>query len=709
VGGVNTGGTGGAQVRQPSPSAEILRETAVLSGVGNHDTPRQGSNLSYIPALDGIRGLAIIVIMGYHAGVFFTSGGFYSLDAFFTLSGFLITSLLIAEWHQTATIRLRLFWARRARRLLPALLVMVLVVTLYCAFFVPSGTYPHIRSDGIAALFYFANWHFIAAGSNYFAQTAPASPLTHTWSLAVEEQFYLVWPLIFLGVVKLWRSKLALLLLCIAGALASAIEMACLYSSRDVNRLYYGTDTRAQSLLIGSGLAVALSMWADRRERSGGDSAWAVRTPSGRAFLLVLGLAGVTGSVVLWTKLSFNDSAAYRGGFLLAALATSAILLSVVCSQQSLLARAFSFPPLRYIGKISYGLYLWYYPMYIYVDNARTGLTGYPLFFVRGAATLTVAVVSFYVLELPIRKRTILRGWKGVLAPPVAIGAVVIALFTTTATPALATTSIPVLATRGTLAPVTRAQGAVETKPPIKVLWVGDSTAFTLAIGMSLHQDSYGIASYDGAIVGCGVTNGSEFQLKGVDAPMATACQDGPADKLWPHLWLTDIALYKPNVVIILAGRWEVVNRTYDGRWTNIEDPSYAAYVKQQLEYAVQLAGSGGAHVILMTAPCYDTGEQPNGDPWPEDSQTRLSIYNQLVRQVVATSENTSLINFNAMACPGGHFEESIDGKQVRDADGIHFTFGGGNVFAPQIWPLVVALANRQLTLAHAGWLPRGQ
>jgi peptidoglycan/LPS O-acetylase OafA/YrhL len=708
VGGGKQGEASGAQIQQPPPSAEIIRETAVLSEPTGLDAPRQGSNLSYIPALDGVRGLAIIVIMGYHGGVFFTSGGFYGVDAFFTLSGFLITSLLIAEWHQTATIRLRLFWARRARRLLPALLVMVLAVTLYCAFLVPSGTYPHIRSDGIAALFYFANWHFIAAGSNYFAQSAPTSPLTHTWSLAVEEQFYLVWPLIVLGVVKLWRSKLALLLLCIAGALASAIEMGYLYSPGDVNRLYYGTDTRAQALLIGSGLAVALSMWSDRPERSGGDSAWAARSPSGRAFLLVLGLAGLAGSVVLWTTVSSNDPLAYRGGFFLVALATAAILLSVVCSPRSLLARALASWPMRNVGKISYGLYLWYYPMVIYIDHARTGLTGYPLFFVRGAATLTVAVASFYIVESPIRRRTILRGWRGVMAPPVAVGAVVIALFATTATPALATTSIPLVATGGTLAPVTRAQEAVGSKPPIRVLWFGDSTAFSLAIGMSEHQSSYGIASYDGAILGCGITNGAEFELHGVDAPMATACQDGPSDKLWPQLWLTDIANYKPNVVIILAGRWEVANRTYDGRWTNIEDPTYAAYVKQQLGYAVRLAGSDGAHVILMTAPCYDTGEQPNGDPWPEDSQVRLSIYNQLVQQVAASSENTSLINFNAMACPDGHFEQYLDGMQVREADGIHFTFGGGKVFSSEIWPVVVASADRQLALAHAGWLPRG-
>ncbi len=276
----------------------------ISAGSIDPDAPRHGPSLSYIPALDGIRGVAIIVIMGYHGGVFLTSGGFYSLDTFFALSGFLITSLLISEWQRTSTIRLGRFWARRARRLLPALLVMLLGVSLFAAFVVPAGTYPTLRGDAFSALFYYANWHFIVAGSNYFNQTALTSPLTHTWSLAVEEQFYLVWPLVVLGVFKLWRSKRVLLVVCVVGALASAIEMAVLYSPGDVNRLYYGTDTRAQSLLVGAALAVSLSLWADRRRQDGisrsrpirlrrglgGDPAWAVRTARGRMAALVVGL-----------------------------------------------------------------------------------------------------------------------------------------------------------------------------------------------------------------------------------------------------------------------------------------------------------------------------------------------------------------------------------------------------------------------------------
>ncbi len=678
---------------------------AAPAGPIDPDAPHVEPNISYIPALDGIRGVAIIVIMGYHGGVFLTSGGFYSLDTFFALSGFLITSLLISEWQRTATVRLGRFWARRARRLLPALLVMLLGVALFAAYVVPSGTYPTLRGDSFSALFYYANWHFIANGSNYFNQSALTSPLTHTWSLAVEEQFYLVWPLVVLGVFKFWKSKRVLLAVCVVGALASAVEMGLLYSPGEVNRLYYGTDTRAQSLLIGAALAVSLSLWADRRRRRGtvmsgtdgrrrvpgGDPAWAVRTPRGRAAVLAIGLAGVGLSAALWILVSYNDSFAYRGGFFLAALATAAVLFSVVCFQGSLLARCLSFAPLRYVGRISYGMYLWHFPLFIYLDHARTGLTGYPLFAVRVAVTLVVATVSFYVVERPIRQGNLLRGWRAWVFTPVGVLGTVAAL--------VAATSVPAVAAKGPTLPPP--PSALEEGPPVRVLVVGDSTALTLDIGLNEHARAYDVTPFNGGILGCGVTDGAEYQEKGVDAPMAVQCRGTPPQSQWPTIWKADIAKDRPNVVMILAGRWEVSNRTYDGHWTNIENPTYAAYVQRQLTYAVQVAGSDGAAVVLMTAPCYDTGEQPDGQQWPEDSPSRLAVYNGIVRRVAASMPGTSLLNFNAMACPGGQYEEFMDGEQVRLGDGIHFTFLGGNVFAPKIWPFVVRLGQQQMTRAR--------
>ncbi len=219
------------------------------------DAPRKGATLAYLPALDGIRGVSMLAILGVHAGVYLTAGGFFLLDSFFALSGFLITSLLIVEWRKRGTIRLGAFWARRARRLLPALLVMLIGVSIIYGVFVPAGTYPTLRGDALSALFYFANWHFIISGSNYFHMTGLTSPLIHTWSLAVEEQFYLVWPLVFLGVMKLTRSLRVLLVVAVTGALASAVEMALLFNPTDINRLYFGTDTHAQSVLVGATLA----------------------------------------------------------------------------------------------------------------------------------------------------------------------------------------------------------------------------------------------------------------------------------------------------------------------------------------------------------------------------------------------------------------------------------------------------------------------
>ncbi len=617
----------------------------------------------------------------------------------------MITSLLISEWQRTETIRLGTFWARRARRLLPALLVMVAGVAVMAAFLVPPDTYTHLRSDGISALFYFANWHFIAINSNYFVQTGLASPLTHTWSLAVEEQFYLVWPLIVLGVFKVWRSTRVLLVVCLVGAVASALDMGLLYSSSNVDRVYYGTDTRAQSLLIGAALAVALSMWADRRRQSGPRST-STAGPVGGWAAIRPGRPGPTGAAVsCWPSAWPGWRAAWccgppsptttrwpSGG----ASSWPPWPRRRCCSAWSAhSARSWPSPcpspPCATSGRISYGLYLWHYPLFLYIDNARTGLTGYPLFAVRVAATLVIATASFYLVERPIRQRNFLKGWQGWVATPVAAVAVVVALFAATTTPSLAAGPTP---------PAGAGRSGQDAGAPVRVLLVGDSTALTLGIGLSEHQQEYDVDLLDGGILGCGVTDGAQFQLQGVDAPMATQCGVGPPSTLWPRIWQRDIARQKPDVVMILAGRWEVANRTYKGRWTNIDDPVYRAYVKAQLRYAVRVAGSGGAHVVLMTAPCYDSGEQPNGDPWPEDSRSRLAIYNGLVREVAATSPDTSVLNFNALACPGGQYQEYMDGIQVRQSDGVHFTFGGGDVFASRIWPAMVALGRQQMARA---------
>jgi peptidoglycan/LPS O-acetylase OafA/YrhL len=656
----------------------------------------RGPELNYVPALDGIRAIAVIVIMGYHGGLFLTNGGFYSLDTFFALSGFLITTLLVAEWQQSGGIRLARFWARRARRLLPALLVLVVAVVAYVAIFSAPGTYPGLRLDAFSTLFYVANWHFILIGSNYFGHTGPTSPLLHTWSLAVEEQFYLFWPLIVIAVLRTRLGLRLLLGVCIAGALGSAILMAVLYSLADQNRVYYGTDTRAQSLLVGAALSVSLTLLAQRRASPGDPtstpSAWRATTVSGRRAFVIVGIVGVGVTAALWILVSVNDAFAFRGGFLLAAIATVCVLASVVVAPGSILTRVLTFSPLRYIGRISYGMYLWHFPLVLWITHANTGLDEVPLFAVRFGCTVLIATASFYLVEQPIRQRRFLRSSKAAFAmAPASVLAVVVAV--------VAATPLAVTAAQSSFRVPEKQTGALYTGPPVKLLLVGDSTAVTLGIGLGAYKRDYDIEMQNSGILGCGLTEGSEYELQGVVAPMASQCSGARGEEQWPEIWKQDIKTFQPNVVMILAGRWEVTNRTYQGQWTNISEPKYADYVRRQLKLAVRVASSKGAKVILLTAPCYNTGEQPNGQPWPEDSPRRLAEYNSLVRQVGSTEPGTTVVNFEAMACPAGHYQSYLDGVDVR-YDGVHFTLGGGEVFEPQLFPLVAQLGREQMPAA---------
>jgi len=634
------------------------------------------------------------------------------VDAFFVLSGFLITSLLVREWESSGTIALRAFWARRARRLLPALFALVVVVVSVAPFAMPAGTYPGLRGDALSALLYVANWHFMLAGTTYFAQSAPPSPLTHTWSLAIEEQFYLVWPLAVLLVLTRTRRLHPLLWLSGIGALASCVEMLLLFrSGASLTRLYYGTDTRAQALLVGAALAVALAMVAERRGAATGiATAWRPASRVARGAIAVLGLGGAAGCGVMWAVSTGTSPFLYEGGFLLVAVCGAAVIASAVCVPGGLLGRALSVRPLRDLGRISYGVYLWHYPVFLWVDGQRTGLQGAGLFALRCALTAAVAAASFVLVEQPVRRGRMLRSRRAWLAVPagVAIGAavVVVATIPQTTAPVAAAPAAPAAA------PASGA-GAHE----IRVLTIGDSTALTLGVALSEDAARYGITQRDVAILGCGVTEGREVRVTGRVLPVARPCDPArappgtprvetiptpygvstttPDRERWTAWYRSWVARDRPNVVMVLAGRWEVVTRTFDGRWTNILHRAFATYVMRQLRRTVELATADGARVILMTAPCYDAGEQPDGRPWPTDSPTRLAAYNRIVREVAAhEGPRVSVFGLGALVCPGGVYHRVLGGVVVRSPDGVHFSASAGTYLAPRIWPYVERVAG---------------
>jgi peptidoglycan/LPS O-acetylase OafA/YrhL len=697
------------------------------------DAPRRGATLAYLPALDGVRGVAMIGILGVHGGVYLTAGGFFFLDSFFALSGFLITSLLVVEWRRRGTIQLGAFWARRARRLLPALFVMLLGVAVLYGFFVPSGTYPTLRGDALSALFYVANWHYIASGSNYFHMTGLTSPLIHTWSLAVEEQFYLVWPLVFLGVMKLTRSLRVLLVVAVAGAIASATEMALLYNPTNVNRLYFGTDTHAQSVLVGSTLALGLALWAGRN-RQGNEQDWQARTPQARWVLTAIGLVGLAISGILCTSLHSDNPFVYHGGFLLAAVACAGVLLSVSCAQTSLVARLLAFPLFTFIGRISYGMYLWHFPLFIFINEQRTGTSGWALFVLRVMPTIAIALLSFYLVERPIRQGTFFRGWRARILTLPAVGVVALAIVLATM-PAADTVAIGSAAT-GTV-PASPLPAAVPTAydtTPTRVLLVGDSQALTLGIGLeaALKADPH---RYDGlhllneGILGCGVADGTTGEQSGgtfvVGAPCTPDPQSancppggvfGPTQNVpcqaWTAAWTDWVTQLQPNVVVLLAGGGEILDRLYRGRMTDILHPTFAHYVESQLQKAVQIATAHGAVMVLETKPCQSTGEQPNGEPWPQDSTARQDAYNALLRKVAAQHPGQVYVqDLNSYVCPAGHYTEDLDGVPVRESDGSHFAMepgAGGAYLAPAILPYWVDLGHLQESRTNGASIPSG-
>ncbi len=311
----------------------------------------------------------------------------------------------------------------------------------------------------------------------------------------------------------------------------------------------------------------------------------------------------------------------------------------------------------------------------------------------RFAVTFVVATASYYLVELPVRKRapTTLTEWRGWLVTSGAF-LVVVAVTVAATLPGAAEAA-------GTF----RSAGPVPDGAPVKVAILGDSVAWRLGFALQADQpdQQYGVDIDDGAIVACGVLRTSQYRAHGVPDPMAPQCNTGsPASEQWPALWRGAIDQFHPDVVMVLAGRWEVMDRMLDGRWSHIGEPAFDAAVTQALEQAVQVAGSGGAYVELLTAPCFDSGEQPNGLPWPEDDPARLARYNQLVREVAAEHPATvRVLDFDSMVCPGGVYTTSIDGVQLRDGDGVHIvpTAAAGAWLAGHLLPAVVQAGRDQM------------
>jgi peptidoglycan/LPS O-acetylase OafA/YrhL/lysophospholipase L1-like esterase len=379
-----------------------------MSGVVAPDraAPARLPRLGYIPALDGLRALAVIAVLVYHSTENGQTlpGGFFGVDVFFVISGYLITSLLLADWREHGHVDLRRFWFRRARRLLPALFTMLGAVSIFALLFVHDAV-EQLRGQVIAALAYVENWYLLFHHVRYGQGAGHQVLLQHVWSLAVEEQFYLLWPLILSVGLAVWgRHRGKLLLAILVGVAASAIEMAVLFHpfAADYGRVFYGTDTRAQALLVGAALAF---VWAP----------WRLSSQTGRRARWVLDGASVGATIALvWIACNWdeyqNGKTVFRGGFLVVALLSALLVAATVHPVARLAPWVFGNPVLRWIGVRSYGIYLWHWPVFMVTrPHSDIELTGIPLFVIRLAITIGLAWASYRYVEEPIRHGAIGR------------------------------------------------------------------------------------------------------------------------------------------------------------------------------------------------------------------------------------------------------------------------------------------------------------
>ncbi|HEY6317831.1 MAG TPA: acyltransferase family protein, partial [Acidimicrobiia bacterium] len=621
----------------------------------------------HVRALDGLRGAAVVAVVLFHAG--HLVGGWLGVDLFFVLSGFLITSLLLEERAARGEVRLGAFWARRARRLLPALLLMLLGVGVYALVFAAPSELSQVRADGLATLGYVANWHQIAHGTSYWDLFRAPSPLEHTWSLAIEEQFYLVWPLVVVAVLAWRRSVRGVLVASLVGAAASFATMLLLYTpGADPQRVYMGTDTRASSILLGAALAALIANrgWTPRRVT--------------RVGLEAAGVVALGFLAWAWWRLSGSTPAVYEGLLLACSAAAAVVVAAAAHPRRGPIAWLFSWRPLAALGLISYGVYLWHWPVDLVVNQARVGVSGWALTGVQVAITLAVALASYRLVEQPIRHGA-LRGWRIRTLTPVAVGLAAAGVVVATVPPPPLHTN-PAAALRHltamahpTATDVTTTTSTVPT-PPFHLVVTGDSIAFRLMPAFTDLQATYGYTVTDQTTEGCGLEAGSDAHrlLDGSPAVSAPNCA--------AH-WADEIAQDHPDVVFVSLAGQVVGDWLLNGQWAHLCEPSYDAWYEAQVAAGLRVLTAAGARVaVALPAPTYDVTFRQHSDCLRAD-EIRAAL----------SMRNVYLVDFRDLVCPADQCQTSIDGITLRE-DNMHYVGPAAELVVRWLGPRLDQLAT---------------
>lgn len=555
---------------------------------------RGNAHIAHVPALDGLRGIALLGVLLFHANGAL-AGGYLGVDLFFVLSGYLITSILLAEWQAREAIDLKSFWIRRARRLFPALLSLMPAVAIVAKLFAKRDLHS-IRMDALATLGYVANWRAIFSHKSYWELFSSPSPLEHTWSLSIEEQFYVVWPLVALALLRIGKRR-ALFVGAIVLALASMLAMSVTYDPASTTRAYYGTDTRAAAILMGAALACVLPPNTPIAKKRSLDAIGAI----------ALGVLAWG-----WITLDGSDALLYRGGFWITELSSLALVACAISG--GIIARALAFRPLVIVGTVSYGAYLWHWPVDLVLTQERAHQRGLALQALRFAVTFAISAVSYFVLERPIRRR-------GVRAALVTVPASVIASL--------------VVVFAGTYAkPLPPPPPPPPAPVPIRlrITVLGDSTANSLG-----------------------------WVLRGVDPSVAVelAGHDGL------NLLYNDDPPWVPSenadaTVVVLGGSF-LYGIQVRGKFTRACHPQWNAGFEKGLEERLSQLEGARNPVWLATTP-YPLGPYDNAD-----FRKQVDCINRSMKKIAALHPKIRMLDLAGEVCPNGACEPGVR------PDGLHY------------------------------------
>jgi peptidoglycan/LPS O-acetylase OafA/YrhL len=625
---------------------------------------QRASTWTFLPGIEGLRGLAVAAVLLFHGGFSWAKGGFLGVSTFFTLSGFLITSLLLREHEAGRGIGLKRFWTRRFRRLMPAALATIALAAVYLLVAGDAVQKRSFGGDTIATLAYVANWHFLFSHQSYSALFSQPSPLLHFWSLAIEEQFYLLYPLLCVGVLVVWKSGRRQLGLALAALTAVSVAIMA-FGHLSMDAVYYGTETRAAELLIGGLLAVVVD---DRR------LARLTAERTSRTWLLAtVGVAGLAATITCWVVVPQTASWLYQGGFALYAVGSAAVLLGAMVAVGPVRAVLAS-RPLRALGLISYGVYLYHWPIFLWISPGNLGGTSTTVLFVpRVVVTLVLAVVSYRFLELPIRRGVRPLGIRPLAIAPVVIAVLAVgALLISSSTPVPASDFTAQQARLGKLP--TKGGGHVVDKGPAvpslpRMTVFGDSTALRTALGLGEVLEAQHLAQPIGGDIqlGCAVARAHEALRAGAPLAIPRRCD-------WTTRWPAEVRASGVQLVVVQFGPWDIEPQRIPGDsvYRTPGDPVYDAWLQKELVAAVDALSSNGAIVVWLTSPDVGNQARASGDPDLTDlvQPARMAAFNDLVKKL--PSLRPGKVQVVDLA---GWMADKVDDTRLRP-DGVHFTEG---------------------------------